>query len=340
MEAPSYELLEPRDARWDALVAADSRSLPFHRAPWVELVAGVYGLRPFVVATADGGLPVVAAGDRFRGRRWVALPFTDLCPPVLLTDAAGGRLGAALAAAAAEAGVERVEVRAPVPGSGLVAAPAAVRHVLDLAPGADAIARGFGSSLRRAIRKASASGLTVRVADEERDVTEAFYSLHARTRRRLGVPVQPRRFFRDLWRQVLEPGHGNALLVLGAGGPAAAAIFLTGGSTVVYKYGASDERHWSLRPNNLLFADAIERACESGARWLDFGRSDFADEGLRRFKLGWGAVEEPLVYSRSGAAPAHDEQPSVAFRLATGAIRRAPLWVGRAVGEALYRYAA
>jgi hypothetical protein len=87
--------------------------------------------------------------------------------------------------------------------------------------------------------------------------------------------------------------------------------------------------------------------CESGCGVFDFGRSGFADRGLREFKSAWGADEIGLLYARIGAkapsrAPGRVRQAVVAGggRVATAALRRAPEWVTRAVGEALYRYAA
>src|SRR5205823_5278110 len=129
-------------------------------------------------------------------------------------------------------------------------------------PGYEAVERSFSAMTHRNISKARRVGLEVRVAEHEDDLVRLFYGLQLRTRRRLGLPVQPRRFFRLLWRHGLERGLGHALLVLERGRPIAGAVFLVERDTVVYKYGASDERAWSLRPNNLLFAEAIRQACD------------------------------------------------------------------------------
>jgi hypothetical protein len=45
------------------------------------------------------------------------------------------------------------------------------------------------------------------------------------------------------------------------------------------------------------------------------------------------------VYTRLGTAPGIEPQSRPA-RIASAMIRRAPSWLGRAVGETLYRYAA
>jgi CelD/BcsL family acetyltransferase involved in cellulose biosynthesis len=128
------------------------------------------------------------------------------------------------------------------------------------------------------------------------------------------------------------------LLASADGAPIAGAVFLRSGPTAMYKYGASDERAWRLRPNNLILAEAIRRAAEDGCSRFDFGRSDFADAGLRAFKLGWGATERPLVYSSLGGGVA-----STGARgrgLLRRVIRRSPSAVCCIIGECLYRYAA
>ncbi len=325
---PASLTLDPADPGWGAFVAAHPEALPYHHPSWIATLAECYGFRPFVLAVAGpsgriaAGLPVMEIAHGPRGRaRWVALPFTDRCPPLAVDDGAERALAAALPPAAGAAGVARAEVRAPV--AGLAAEAVAVQHVLDLAPGADALARGFSSAARRGVRKARREGVEIRTAASEADLAGIYYGLHLRTRRRLGVPVQPRRFFKLLWRHVIAPGHGRLLLAYADGVPIAGAVFLEAGRTVVYKYGASDAAAWSRRPNNLLFAEAIAQAAERGFAAFDFGRSDLADEGLRAFKAGWGAQERPLVYAAAGAGEA-----------------AAPPLVCRGLGEALYRYAA
>jgi CelD/BcsL family acetyltransferase involved in cellulose biosynthesis len=146
--------------------------------------------------------------------------------------------------------------------------------------------------------------------------------------------VQRRRFFSLLWQRVLEPGGGYVLLAHHEGRAVAGAVFLTAGRNVVYKYGASDERHWGVRPNHLLFRDAIARSCAEGRAGFDFGRTDFEDTGLREFKRGWGAVESELVYSSlgGGEAPARRRLASTAAAAARGAIRKGPPVVCRAAG--------
>ena len=341
--------LQLADPEWRAFVDRQPDALPFHLPAWVETVAGAYGLRSFAIAVRDAsgaisaGVPVIETRPPFTRKRWVSLPFTDLCPPLAATPEDGHRLVAALDAARTASGASRWEARGPLPG-GTPFEDAGYRHVLRLEPDADAVyARFHRSQVQRNIRKAEANDLTLRVGTGDADLLDDFYALHLDTRRRLGVPIQPRRFFNLLRERVLRSGIGWIVSVESEGRAIAAALFLAANGTVVYKYGASDADAWRLRPNHLLFWHAIRTACEAGYRVFDFGRSDADADGLRAFKASWGADEERLIYHALGDAPPMSETapgPGLASRSLGAVIRRSPPWVCRWSGELLYRFVA
>jgi len=170
---------------------------------------------------------------------------------------------------------------------------------------------------------------------------DTFYRLHLRTRRRFGVPVQPRRFFRMFWESMIRTGLGSVFIAEASARPVAAEVLLSWNGTAISKYSASDERAWPLRANNLITWHLIKTACEQGSRWFDFGRTDAGNEGLRAFKRSWGAAEEPLVYGTLGVTPEPvPAMDGMAGHLLASVIRHGPPVLCRAAGEALYRYAA
>jgi CelD/BcsL family acetyltransferase involved in cellulose biosynthesis len=336
--------LEPADPRWLAFVASHDDALPFHRPGWLEAVSRTYGFRSFIVALArpDGnlaaGLPLMEIHPPLRAKRWVSVPFADYSPP-LVTGGNAEELVAAANRAREAAGAARLDVHAFVPGG--VEQASAVRHILPLGPDLDAIFSTFSrSQVQRNIRKGETSGLTLRRGDSRSDLVERYFHLHLRTRRRLGVPSQPRGFFERLWTHVLEPGGGFVLLVESDGTPVAGAVFLLGKQTVVYKYGASEQSWWRLRPNHLIFAEAIRWSASHGFATFDFGRTDLQDAGLHAFKAGWGTREEPLVYTSYGARAGAPSGAGGLMHVARAVIRRCPPAVSRLTGALFYRYAA
>jgi CelD/BcsL family acetyltransferase involved in cellulose biosynthesis len=335
--------LDHDDRSWLAFVSDREDALPFHHPAWLETISRSYGYRPFIIALkrADGdlaaGLPLAEVDTPLRRRRWVSLPFTDYCPPLASREDAV-TLVSAVDSARTAAGASRLDFHAEVPGG--VPTGTAVRHVLTLNPDADSILAGLGHNHLRNVRKSERSGLVLRHAQSRSDVVDRYYDLHVRTRRRLGVPTQPRRFFAQLWTYVLEPRLGFLLFALDRDRPVAGAVFLTGGKTVVYKYGASEPSSWPLRPNHLIFASALRWACENGFHRFDFGRTDLEDEGLRAFKAGWGAIEEPLVYTSFGRGVRPPAPRPNVRRMGRALIRHAPAAVSRLTGALLYRHAA
>ncbi len=342
----AYAIVELSDPRWEKLVASHPSATPFHHPGWVRLVAGCYGFRSFAVTAGDttgeirAGLPVVEV-SHFRTRpRWVTLPFTDYCGPLVSGPREEADLVCALQQASKAAGVRRVEVRAPLAGAAVLG-PAMVRHVISLDGGPEAVYRRFRRTARQQVRQAEEKGVTVRRASCPEDVTDVFYGLHARNRRRLGVPVQPGRFFRMLWDSVISTGLGLVFIAEASDRPVAAHVCLAWNGTMTDKFSASDDAAWPVRPNHLIIWHALQAACQIGCRSFDFGRTDACNEGLRVFKKTLGAVEEPLVYGVLGAEPEPTAaRPCMTRRLLGSVIRHGPLVLCRAAGEALYRYAA
>lgn len=338
--APSIDPIS--DLAWLALVQGSPSATVFHHPLWLRLLSEQYGYALHARCVGEeeeieAGIPIARIESRLTGRRLVSLPFSDVCPPVLGSGAkpsASAALGEALAEERRQTGLD-LAVHGSLPGAPeAFVQPRFFRHLLPLAGDlAEVESRYSKSQVKRGIKKARREGLSAE-RRTDRAALDAFYALHLRTRRKLGVPTQPKRFIRR-FEELFEAELGFVELVLGDGRPIAAAVFLAYNGTLTYKYGASDERELGKRPNNLLFAEAIRWACEAGFHTLDFGRTDVDNEGLRAFKRSWGAREEELAYTYF-ADRAPSQEPRLRDRLISGTIRHSPPSVSRLVGETLY----
>jgi CelD/BcsL family acetyltransferase involved in cellulose biosynthesis len=331
------------DVRWARFVESSPAATIFHHPAWTAVLTGTYGYRPVVLALGDAhgeiraGAVFLDVRSRLTGRRLVSLPFTDHSPVLARDDDALREFAAALVDWRARAGVPRLEVHAELPDlPGVHRVPEGVRHLLPLDRPPEELYRSLkGKQVERGIRKAERSGVTVTLERSEPAV-DTFYRLHCLTRRRQGVPVQPRRFFRELFSRLVAEGHGFVAIARHEGAAIAAAVFLGWNGHLVYKYGASDARSWSLRPNNLLFWKVIEQACADGYRLLDFGKTELDNEGLRDFKRHWGAEEVDLGYATlADRSPSPDAGPG---GIAARVLSASPVFVTRAAGELLYRH--
>jgi len=341
------EILRIKDPRWTEFVDACPDATPFHHAAWTSLLSECYRYPTFALGVSDGdgrltaGAPMIAVQHPLGGRRWVSLPFTDYCPVLSRPGEADAviRLTASLTGEREARALAAIDIHADVPAvPGLDRSLQGVRHTLSLSADPDEIFGKLKSMHRRNVRRGQRSGLEIGFGRSAKDM-DTFYRLHLQTRRRLGVPIQPRRFFSLFTRRLLANGMGFVLSARLRDTPIAAAVFLHGNGALIYKYGASDPRFWELRPNNQLFWAAIQWGCEQGFRTLDWGRSDTEDVGLRAFKSGWGATEEPLTYASIGSPRSGAARGKLQSTLSS-IVRRSPAWVCQVLGEVLYRYVA
>jgi CelD/BcsL family acetyltransferase involved in cellulose biosynthesis len=333
-----------REERWREFIDRCPAATAFHHPAWLRLLGDQYGydMRAVCVEGADGrieaGLPLARIHSLLTGKRLVALPFTDACPPLVASDApadARDALDQALRAEQERESLE-LEVRDWLPGLGGGAGDRFYSHTLELQPDPAAVEVGFSKSqVRRGIKKAKREGVTIE-RSTERSALDEFYRLHVGTRRRQGVPTQPRSFIRRFER-LFADGLGFALVARWEDRPISAAVFLAHNGTLIYKYGASDRDHLDKRPNNLLFMEAIRWGCLNAMTRLDFGRTDLDNEGLRSFKRAWGAEEQVLAYTRLPVGPARSAVRSGHAPLGF-VIRRSPPVVGQMVGSVLYRH--
>jgi CelD/BcsL family acetyltransferase involved in cellulose biosynthesis len=335
-------VVELTDQRWLSLVESQSHATIFQHPSWARALADTYGYRAFAIVATDAaghvyaGLPMMEVASPLTGRRWISLPFTDHCNPVLRDDSALKDLPAALKELRRSSGIPRVELRFCLPPHpGLQSSQAYTLHEVELSEDVEAVYQQIHKMHRRNVRIAENEGVRIEWGTEQRHAHD-YYALHLHTRRRQGVPIQPRRFF-DQIAELLQQGLGFILLAHHEGHCVAGAVFLHWRDTLTYKYGASLPDNRKLRPNNLVMWTAIRWGCQHGFRVFDLGRTDTSNLGLREFKTRWGARETPLSYSVITTQPPKPDHNGLE-RFMTTAIRSSPTWVCRVTGELLYKH--
>jgi hypothetical protein len=330
---------------WDKLVLSHPGCTFFHSAAWARVICQTYGHRPCYLYFPDPEkegqpatlVPLIEILSRFTGRRAVCLPFSDFCGPLVFSQNGLSLVGDELSKLARERAWKYFEIRS---ADGLEkSAEAAVTfygHKLSLCGEADKVFARFGSSTKGAIRQGLASDLNVQVMGTSEAVTE-FYQLHVRTRRRHGVPPQPLSFFMNIHENALKAGLGFVVLARSGLRAVAGAIFLRFGHQAIYKFAASDPRFARSRGNNLVLWRAIKDLVDQGTDMLHFGRTPLDNDGLRKFKLSWGAEEEMIRYYRRDAQ--NDRwmtAPGQGSNFPNRVFRRLPLGLNRIAGAALY----
>lgn len=276
----------------------------FQTPNWMRTLHSAYGYRPILARLLDKGqtrisLPLMEVESSLTGKRGISLPFTDYCGPIGPHPSEFPELVDALLDFGAKRSWKYLELR---DGAEFFEnAPPSTsfwRHELSLALPEATLFSNLSSSTRRAIRKSERSP-NLRVSGQlSIESLKQFYGLMQRSRKRQGLPPQPFRFFKSLFENALAQGKGRIFIAYANDRPIAGALFLHHGRHVIYKFGASDKRYQQYRANNLVMWRAILSYAAESFETLDFGRTSMDNEGLRRFKLGWGPSESKHSYLR------------------------------------------
>lgn len=328
---------------WDASLGPAATF--FHSAAWARVLQDAYGFAPHYLVARDGArlqavLPLVEVDSWLTGRRGISLPFADHCEPLADSDALLLKLFAAAMGRGAARKWDYFELRG---GRNRLNAPASVAyhgHTLALTPDTEALFQNTESSVRRAVRKAERSELRIEISHSLESL-ERFHGLLCLTRRRHGLPPQPLRFFRSLHRHIVSGKKGCTFLAWLGDTPVAGAVFFHFRRTALFKFGASNEDFQHLRANNLLLWRAIEWHARASFETLDLGRTDRDQEGLRRFKLGWGAREHAIEYVRCDCRTGRFvESSDRAHGWHNALFRLMPNPISRLIGAAAYKHVA
>lgn len=335
-------IVNPIEVRnWDCLVQQLPGAGFFDGSAWARVLQGTYGHQPAYIASFAGDrllgtLPVMEVSGRLLGRRGVSLPFTDSC--FVLSEDGGDT--SAFYRQALSYGKRRkwrfLECRGGTrQWQGSSPSVQFYGHRIELEPNEQAMLDRMGGATRRALRKAGSAGLKIEFRQDE-VAMRTYFELHCLTRKRQGIPPQPWRFFQNIARHVMEAKQGFVAIAT-AKRPVAAAVFFSNKREAVYKFGASDYRWQELRANNLVMWESMKRLAREGIEHLSLGRTSIGNEGLRRFKVGFGAREQKLDYCR------YDLREELFVMSGDGAegwgtrvFRRLPLPLLRLAGRMIY----
>lgn len=303
------------------------------------MLTETYGFTPTWFGRGNDWLPLMEVNSWLTGRRGIALPFTDDCPPLCRNEKSFRELWGEAVAFGKTRGWKTIELRG---GRNFMReAPASLAfygHSLDLSGNDQRWFEKMAGAARQAVRKAETAGVTVTVSQDLAAVQD-FYRLQCQTRRRHGLPPQPWSFFRNCHRHIMSQNQGVVAVASHAGGKIAAAVYLFRGQRAIYKYGASDYAHQHLRGSNLVMWSAMKWLAQNGMTQLHLGKTALANKGLRRFKLNLGAQEEMIEYMKYDL---RQNKFIVESDGLTGwhnrVFRTLPGWSSRLAGELLYKH--
>jgi CelD/BcsL family acetyltransferase involved in cellulose biosynthesis len=336
-------------SQWDSFVKSNPEGTPYHLYGWLKTINRTYGFEPLLYGAKDDTGSVIAVfpffivKNIFNAKRIVSLPFSDYGGP-LLGHACKGEDFFSPVMSNVTGVFKQVEVRGNASfDNTFIRHGCYTRHVLDLKRDIDAVQKSINKrTIQYSIRKAEKAGVTV---IERRDKTgmDEFVRLNNLTRKKHGVPSQPRQWFDNLMENIIARGDGFILLATMDSRAIGTSIFLTCGKSLHYKYNASDPSILrTISPNHLITWTGIKWGIEHGFSTLDFGRTSSDNAGLLRYKEMWGTTPIDLSYyyfpKVTGASSVNEK--SLLYRIYTAGWRRLPDPIAELASSLVFRYLA
>jgi serine/alanine adding enzyme len=342
---------ETQMKQWDEFVTNHPEGTAFHLSGWIRSIREAYGVKPllYCLQKGDGQLcglvPFIMIKSPIIGKRIVSLPFSDHSGPICNDLNQEKELLKGVIDRHKDS-VRYIEVRSSLHDTcGLNCRDYYKRHILALNQDPHVVMKKLEKrTIQYGIRKAARTDLEIREDNTVHGINE-FYRLNRLTRKKHGVPSQPRIFFDKLYEHMVTKGFSFILLVYDGDDAIAAGFFSKLKETIYYKYNASDPHYLDRTkrtPNHLLTWFAIQQACKAGYKYFDFGRTSPDNTGLMRYKEMWGAQphELPYYYYPKAMGASSQEGSGFFYKMLTNVWRTLPDSVVDFIEPKIYKHMA
>lgn len=346
------KLIDPLiDTRWDAFVENHPYGTIYQHSSWMKVITTTYKqVKPLCLILEEdnqhiyAAIPCFIVKSKLTGARFVSLPFTSYCDPLVVDEKDLIKLLDEIIKQLENISAIYLELRVfrnkdPIKNGRLKCHNYHKIHILDIEDGFEKIKRTFPRDIVYSKKRAIKSGITIKKVMSEQDLKK-FYFIHAVTRKRQGFPIQPYKFFENMWKIMYPQGYFTLLLAELNQRAIAGIVLFKYKDTVSYEIGASIRKYLSIRPNHLLLWRAIEMACSEGYHYFDFGKTPPENKDLLNFKRRWGArmYDLPYFYFPEIKGIMSLEQDNLKHRLLRSMTRHMPLPMAKIIGKIIYHH--
>lgn len=173
----------------------------------------------------------------------------------------------------------------------------AYTHLLDLDQMTEeSIWANYKKRVRRDIRKAEKSGITIHEAKEPQEI-DLLFDLYVETmKRNKAYNTWSRKALHAIDQHLVKKEEAKILLAKRKDEVIAGIILIFSPRTIYYFFAASAPQHLSLCPNDLLVHHGICLAIREGRKLFDLMASQKEDVALMNFKEKWGAQKYPFYF--------------------------------------------
>ncbi len=352
-------LIDPlTDSRWEDFVQKHPYALIYHSTGWKRVLEKSFKHMKghYIILTDSHGknieaaLPVYIVDSWLLGKRLVSLPFATICDPLVLDVAELERLLEMLIDFYRKSKASSLEIKSlkshrvieGIKSHRLTVLKQFKHHYLYLSPDPEEVRKKFRQkSVRSAIRKAERGDLIFNDDNTESELRN-FYDLYVRTRKELGLPPQPFKFFKNIWTEFANKNIFKILLASYKGKPVAGLAYFKFKKRISTEFAGWVRGYKDLNANSLLYWSAIKQGCEEGYEIFDFGRTAYENKGLMNFKQHWGTIEEDIhsFYYPDNIIPALEDTFSNKKKEIIQCVLRekTPDFIAKLVGDFCYRH--
>lgn len=305
----------------------------YHTPEWKRFLQKTFGYEPHYLFSRDvngdinGLLPLFYIKSRLTGSRLCSVPLSHICGHIGSDDSKEELVGEGLNLYS-NLNAKYFEIRDFLDWSSFQPQNLFSTHILELCPNVDGTWSKLSRDVKRGIEKTKKNEIQVDSTNKTEDLNE-FYELNCITKKEIGVPCHPWRFFKNMFE--LLDGYVTLYIARYNNEIIAGGVFEYFNNEVIYGYGAAHPDYLKFYPYNAFLWRSIEDACIGGYRYFDFGRTSNDNIGLINFKKRWGTMEKKLCYCYYPKNPTTltGNRDNIKYKLGTKVIRKMPINIYR-----------
>lgn len=286
-------------------ILKDTRATIYHHPEWLRSIEKSFNYKAKYLVETDenfnvsGLLPFVEFNNKITANKIISFPMSTYCNP-LFSDEKLPKAIAYLMSNYPDYKVIDLKTLISYKDSlhEFSVSQNYVTHILKLKESIDETFDSFHpTSVRASIRRAEKNKLDIIWGDSLNDLN-IFYYLEFELRKRLLLPPIPYKFFKNVWIELRRENLISLPIVYKDKIPIAAGFILNFKDTFYLEYTASNRNYIGIYPNHKLFFEVIKKAHNSGANFVDFGRTSNENLSLIVFKEKWGAEKKIIFHYR------------------------------------------
>ena len=289
--------------QWDAFVGNHPFGWISHLSVWKKILESSFRhIKGHFIAIWDddtnqilAGLPIYTVKSWLTGNRLVSVPFLTHCEALISSPRDMNKLLPPILNLYKEINASYIKlitwrsaslIREPRMGISR----GYKHHYITLGSSPDDLKKKFHkTSVRQPITKALKGSLKMKIGESLTDLA-VFYHLYSLTRKRLGLPLIPYRFFRSLWEALGSSAYLTLFLAIYKGQPVSAYLLLKYKDIALSEFSGERVEYRKLYANQLLDWEAIKLSYNEGYTFYSFGRTASNNKGLMVYKSRWGTT--------------------------------------------------